>query len=97
MDDAKAAKEAFERAQYRDAEKLYERMLTKAPNNVYILSNLGVVYFRNQKWKLAEESLQKAIAVGPRGHILPLHPRHRLLPGEALRRRHQFAHKGTGD
>jgi tetratricopeptide (TPR) repeat protein len=65
MDDAKAAKEAFERAQYRDAEKIYERMLTKAPNNVYILSNLGVVYFRNEKWKLAEESLQKAIAVAP--------------------------------
>jgi tetratricopeptide (TPR) repeat protein len=65
MDDAKAAKEAFERNQYRDAEKVYERMLTKAPNNVYVLSNLGVVYFRNQKFKLAEESLQKAIAVAP--------------------------------
>jgi len=65
MDDAKAAKEAFERTEYRQAERIYERMLTKAPNNVYILSNLGVVYFRNQKFKLAEESLQKAIAVAP--------------------------------
>ena len=65
MDEAKAAKESFERAQYRDAEKIYEKMLTKAPNNVYVLSNLGVVYFRNQKWKLAEESLKKSIAVAP--------------------------------
>jgi tetratricopeptide (TPR) repeat protein len=65
MDDAKSAKEAFERQQYRDAERIYEKMLTKAPNNVYILSNLGVVYFRNEKWKLAEESLKKAIAVAP--------------------------------
>jgi len=65
MDDAKAAKDAFERAEYRDAEKIYEKMLTAAPNNVYILSNLGVVYFRNEKWKQAEESLKKAIAVAP--------------------------------
>jgi tetratricopeptide (TPR) repeat protein len=65
MDDAKSAKDAFEKAQYRDAEKLYEKMLTQAPSNVYILSNLGVVYFRNEKWKLAEESLKKAIAVAP--------------------------------
>jgi tetratricopeptide (TPR) repeat protein len=65
MDDAKSAKDAFERTEYRDAERIYEKMLTKAPNNVYILSNLGVVYFRNEKWKLAEESLKKAIAVAP--------------------------------
>jgi tetratricopeptide (TPR) repeat protein len=65
MDDAKDAKDAFEREDYRAAEKIYERMLTAAPTNVYILSNLGVVYFRNQKWQLAEESLKKAIAVAP--------------------------------
>jgi Flp pilus assembly protein TadD/uncharacterized coiled-coil DUF342 family protein len=64
-DAARAAKDAFERGDYRDAEKTYEKMLTEAPNNVYILSNLGVVYFRNEKWKLAEESLKKAIAVAP--------------------------------
>ena len=65
MDDARDAKDAFERTEYRDAERIYEKMLTKAPNNVYILSNLGVVYFRDEKWKLAEESLKKAIAVAP--------------------------------
>jgi Flp pilus assembly protein TadD/predicted nucleic acid-binding Zn-ribbon protein len=65
MDQAKNAKDAFEKEDYRGAEKLYEKMLTKAPTNVYILSNLGVVYFRNEKWQLAEESLKKAIAVAP--------------------------------
>jgi tetratricopeptide (TPR) repeat protein len=65
MDDARDAKDAFEREDYRGAEKIYEKMLTAAPTNVYILSNLGVVYFRNQKWQLAEESLKKAIAVAP--------------------------------
>jgi Flp pilus assembly protein TadD/septal ring factor EnvC (AmiA/AmiB activator) len=65
MDDAKAAKDAFERTQYRDAERIYEKMLTSAPNNVYVLSNLGVCYFRNGKTQLAEESLKKATAVAP--------------------------------
>ncbi|MEA3188297.1 MAG: hypothetical protein QOD99_2127 [Chthoniobacter sp.] len=59
------AKDVFERGQYRDAEKIYERMLTQAPNNVYILSNLGVVEFRQNKMKLAEEKFKKAIAIAP--------------------------------
>src|SRR5258707_471588 len=36
-----------------------------APNNLYTLSNLGVVLFRANKLKLAEESFKKAIAVAP--------------------------------
>ncbi len=62
---ARDAKDQFDRGQYRDAEKTYEQMLTKAPNNVYILSNLGVVDFRQNKMKLAEEKFKKAIAVAP--------------------------------
>jgi Flp pilus assembly protein TadD/uncharacterized coiled-coil DUF342 family protein len=65
LNDAKDAKDSFDKGQYRDAERDYEKMLIKAPNNVYILSNLGVVYFRNQKSQLAEETLKKAIAVAP--------------------------------
>jgi Flp pilus assembly protein TadD len=65
MDQARSAKESFERGEYRDAEKTYEKMLIKAPNNVYVLSNLGVTYYRNQKYQLAEESLKKSIAVQP--------------------------------
>jgi tetratricopeptide (TPR) repeat protein len=64
-DDARAAKDAFDRGKYRDAERMYEEMLVKNPNNLYTLSNLGVAYFRDEKFKLAEESLKKAIAVAP--------------------------------
>lgn len=62
---ARDAKDQFERGNYRDAEKIYEKALAKAPNNLYVLSNLGVVRFRQQKYKLAEEAFQKAIAVAP--------------------------------
>lgn len=62
---ARDAKDHFERGNYRDAEKIYDKALAKAPNNLYILSNLGVVRFRQQKYKLAEEAFKKAIAVAP--------------------------------
>ncbi len=62
---AREAKEQFDRANYREAEKAYERILSKAPNNIYALSNLGVVRFRAGKLKLAEEAFKKAIAVSP--------------------------------
>jgi tetratricopeptide (TPR) repeat protein len=65
MAQAREAKNAFDRGEYRDAEKSYEKMLLHAPNNVYILSNLGVVEFRQNKMKLAEEKFKKAIAVAP--------------------------------
>jgi len=65
MNDAHAAKDAFENGRYLDAQKIYEAMLTKAPDNLYVLSNLGVVYFRNSKWELAEKSLKKALAIAP--------------------------------
>ncbi len=62
---AREAKDHFERGNYRDAEKIYDKALAKAPNNLYVLSNLGVVRFRQQKYKLAEEAFKKAIAVAP--------------------------------
>jgi tetratricopeptide (TPR) repeat protein len=65
VDLAREAKDQFERANYREAEKIYLKAQTKAPNNVYILSNLGVTQFRQQKYKLAEESFKKAIANAP--------------------------------
>ena len=40
-------------------------ILAKSPNNVYSLSNLGVVLFRNGKLKAAELTLKKAIALAP--------------------------------
>lgn len=62
---AQAAKDHFDRGNYRDAEKLYETILAKAPTNLYALSNLGVVRFREGKLKLAEEAFRKAIAIAP--------------------------------
>jgi uncharacterized coiled-coil DUF342 family protein len=63
---ARTAKENFEQHKYRTAEKQYQQMLTKSPNNLYSLSNLGVVYFRTGRFKAAELTLKKAVAVAPR-------------------------------
>jgi len=63
---ARDAKENFEKGKYRAAEKQYQEILTKAPNNLYTLSNLGVVYFRTGKWKAAELTLKKAVALAPK-------------------------------
>ena len=63
---ARAAKENFERGKYHSAEKQYQEILVKAPNNLYSLSNLGVVYFRTGRFKAAELTLKKAVAISPR-------------------------------
>ena len=63
---AREAKENFDRGKYRAAEKQYQELLTKAPNNLYALSNLGVVLFRTGKLKAAELTLKKAITVAPK-------------------------------
>jgi tetratricopeptide (TPR) repeat protein len=62
---AREAKENFDQGKFKRAEKLYQEILTKSPNNLYSLSNLGVVLFRNGKLKAAELTLKKAIAVAP--------------------------------
>jgi Flp pilus assembly protein TadD/septal ring factor EnvC (AmiA/AmiB activator) len=66
MDVAKQAKENFDRGKYRAAERQYQELLTKSPNNLYSLSNLGVVYFRSGKLKAAELTLKKAVAIAPK-------------------------------
>src|SRR5260370_9468226 len=43
---AQHARENFDKGDYRSAEKLYQEILTKTPNNLYSLSNLQVAYFR---------------------------------------------------
>ena len=63
---ARQAKGNFEKGKYRTAEKQYEEILTKSPNNLYSLSNLGVVYFRTGRFKAAELTLKKAVTVAPR-------------------------------
>ncbi|MEO6872943.1 MAG: tetratricopeptide repeat protein [Chthoniobacterales bacterium] len=63
---AREAKESFDRGKYLEAEKQYQEILAKSPNNLYSLSNLGVVFFRNGKLKAAEQTLKKAIAIAPK-------------------------------
>lgn len=63
---ARAAKDNFEHGKYRSAERQYQEILTKSPNNLYSLSNLGVVYFRSGRFKAAELTLKKAVAVSPK-------------------------------
>lgn len=63
---ARAAKENFEHGKYHSAEKQYQEILVKSPNNLYSLSNLSVVYFRTGRFKAAELTLKKAVAISPR-------------------------------
>ncbi|HEX5176667.1 MAG TPA: tetratricopeptide repeat protein [Chthoniobacteraceae bacterium] len=63
---AREAKASFDRGKYKQAEKQYQEILTKSPNNLYSLSNLGVVLFHNGKLKAAELTLKKAIAIAPK-------------------------------
>lgn len=62
---ARQARENFERGEFREAEKLYEKILSAEPNNLYALSNLGVARFRGGKLRLAEEAFKKALAINP--------------------------------
>jgi len=63
---AREAKTNFDRGKYRAAEKQYHEILDKSPNNLYSLSNLGVVLFRVGKLKAAELTLKKAITIAPK-------------------------------
>ena len=63
---AREAKTSFDQGKFKQAEKQYQEILTKSPNNLYSLSNLGVVLFRNGKLKAAELTLKKAIAIAPK-------------------------------
>src|SRR5438132_56890 len=66
LDIARQAKENFDQGKYHAAERQYQELLTKSPNNLYSLSNLGVVYFRTGKLKAAELTLKKAVAIAPK-------------------------------
>ena len=63
---AREAKTNFDNGKYRAAEKQYQQILAKTPNNLYTLSNLGVVYFRTGKLKAAELTLKKAVTLEPK-------------------------------
>jgi len=62
---ANEARQAFEKGDYRQAEGIYREILKTAPDNLSVLSNLGVVLFRQKKLKEAEDCFAKAIAIEP--------------------------------
>lgn len=62
---AKQAKESFERGDLREAERLFQAILDEVPDNLYVLSNLGVTRFRAGKLKLAANAFRRAIAIAP--------------------------------
>ena len=63
---AREAKDAFDGGHYIEAEKAYDRLLAKEPKNPYLLSNQGVVLFREDKLKNAEVMLKKATTIAPK-------------------------------
>jgi Flp pilus assembly protein TadD len=67
---ARAAKESFDQGKYRTAEKQYQEILAKSPQNLYALSNLGVVYLRTGKFRSAESTLKKALTISSNDEFL---------------------------
>lgn len=63
---AREAKENFDAGKFRAAEKQYEQILAKSPNNLSAVSNLGAVYFRTGRLKAAELTLKKAVTLAPK-------------------------------
>ncbi|MDX2226103.1 MAG: tetratricopeptide repeat protein [Verrucomicrobiae bacterium] len=59
------ARKAFEAGDFEAAAIKYKEILSKAPENLYALSNLGVVYFQQGKLPEAESNLKKAVAIAP--------------------------------
>ncbi len=62
---AREANENFARARYVEAETVYKKMLAREPMNPYLLTNQGVVLFRQGKLKSAEVVLKKSVGVKP--------------------------------
>jgi tetratricopeptide (TPR) repeat protein len=60
-----AARKNIEQGKYRTAEKQYQTVLAKDPDNFDALSNLGLLYYRSGKLPSAEAMLKKAIAISP--------------------------------
>jgi tetratricopeptide (TPR) repeat protein len=63
---AREAMEDFDRGKYGDAEQVYDKLIARDPKNPYLLSNQGVVLFRESKLKSAEVMLKKAVAAAPK-------------------------------
>ncbi|HEX3619048.1 MAG TPA: tetratricopeptide repeat protein, partial [Candidatus Udaeobacter sp.] len=65
QDLARVARRNLDQRKYQTAEKQYQDILTKDPNNFDALCNLGVVYVRSGKLGPAESVLKKAVTMAP--------------------------------
>lgn len=63
--EARKANELFAKGDLAGAQKAFEQALAKAPENVWLLSNLGVVRFRDGRHAQAEAVLKQAVALAP--------------------------------
>ncbi|MBV9127593.1 MAG: tetratricopeptide repeat protein [Verrucomicrobia bacterium] len=63
---AREAKSLLVSGRYAEAEEAYQKLVARAPKNVYALSNLAVALSRQGKLKSAETQLKKAIALAPK-------------------------------
>lgn len=57
------AKQLFELKNFNDAEKIYQDIVEKVPENYFVLSNLGAVQIEGGKLSAAEVALKKAIQI----------------------------------
>ena len=65
QDLARVARRNLDQRKYQTAEKQYQDILAKDPNNFDALCNLGVVYVRSGKLGPAESVLKKAVTMAP--------------------------------
>ena len=65
LPEARRANELFSKGDLAGAQRAFEQALTKAPENVYLLSNLGVIRFRDGRHAQAEVVLKQAVALAP--------------------------------
>lgn len=62
---AREARDHSDHGRYLEAERIYEKIVSKAPSNIYALSNLGVARFQAGHLKQAEETFKKVLAIAP--------------------------------
>src|SRR5436309_8257751 len=65
QDLARVARRNLDQRKYQTAQKQYQDILAKDPNNFDALCNLGVVYVRSGKLEPAESVLKKAVTMAP--------------------------------
>ena len=56
------ALQEIKRGNYKDAEKLLDKALSKNPDNTYAVLNMGVVYFNTDRREQAREMFNKVIS-----------------------------------